>query len=101
MRHVAVTGNRLVPAAQVRSAAGIRPGSRWRGQHRRGGAPGRADHAVLSATVSRSWPDTIVITVRERTPALAVPRGGGFDLVDEYGVTVRARPGASPPGCRC
>ena len=46
---------------------------------------------MLSANVGRSWPDTIVITVRERTPQLAVAAiGGGYDLVDEYGVTVAA-----------
>jgi cell division protein FtsQ len=31
----------------------------------------------------------VVITVRERTPALAVAAVGGYELVDEYGVTVR------------
>lgn len=90
VRHVKVTGNRLVPAAQVRSAAGIRAGQPL-ARVNTAAAAHRVDRitAVLSATVSRSWPDTIVITVRERTPQLAVPSAGGYDLVDEYGVTVR------------
>jgi cell division protein FtsQ len=90
VRHVKVTGNRLVPAGQVRSAAGIRAGQPL-ARVNTAAAAHRVERitAVLSATVSRSWPDTIVITVRERTPQLAVPAAGGYDLVDEYGVTVR------------
>lgn len=89
VRHVEVTGNRLVPAAQVRTAAEIRPGQPLARVNTTAAAR-RVDGiaAVLSATVRRSWPDTIVITVRERTPQLAVPAAGGYDLVDEYGVTV-------------
>jgi cell division protein FtsQ len=45
---------------------------------------------VLSAQVTRSWPDRVVITVHERTPALAVTGpGGGFDLIDPHGVVVQ------------
>jgi len=54
---------------------------------------------VLSAQVSRSWPDTVVISVRLRTPALAVASAGGFDLVDVNGVviaTVARRPAGLP-----
>jgi len=90
VRHVKVAGNRLVPAAQVRTAAGIRAGQPLARVNTAAAARGVERIAiVLSATVSRSWPDTIVITVRERIPQLAVPAAGGYDLVDEYGVTVR------------
>ena len=90
VRHVEVTGNRVVPAAQVRSAAGIRAGQPL-ARVNTAAAARRVDQiaAVLSATVSRSWPDAIVITVHERTPRLAVAASGGYDLVDEDGVTVR------------
>jgi cell division protein FtsQ len=43
---------------------------------------------VQSAQVTRSWPDAIVINVTERTPALAVANGSGYDLVDRFGVVV-------------
>jgi cell division protein FtsQ len=90
VRHVEVTGNRLVPAAQVRAAARIRAGQPLA----RVNTTAIADRVeriavVQSARVGRSWPDTIIITVRERIPELAVPARGGYDLVDEYGVTVR------------
>jgi cell division protein FtsQ len=90
VRHVKVIGNRLVPAAQVRSAAGIRAGQPL-ARVNTAAAAQRVERiaAVLSATVGRSWPDTIYITVRERTAQLAVPAAGGYDLVDEYGVTVQ------------
>jgi cell division protein FtsQ len=55
---------------------------------------------VRSVQVTRSWPDRLVIAVRERTPALAVPApGGGYDLVDADGVIVRwgaTRPAGLP-----
>jgi cell division protein FtsQ len=90
VRHVEVTGNRLVPAAQVRAAARIRAGQPL-ARVNTAEAAHRVERiaAVQSATVSRSWPDTIVITVRERTPQLAIPAAGGYDLVDQDGVTVR------------
>jgi cell division protein FtsQ len=90
VRHVVVSGNRQVPAQQVRAVARIRVGEPL-ARVNTGAAAQRVETiaAVLSATVSRSWPNTIVITVRERTPQLAVAAAGGYDLVDEHGVTVR------------
>jgi len=90
VRHVVVTGNRLVTAAQVRTAARI-PAGQPLARVDTGAAAHRVERiaAVLSVTVRRSWPDTVVITVRERTPVLAVRAAGGYDLVDEHGVIVR------------
>jgi cell division protein FtsQ len=90
VRHIVVSGNRLVPAAQVRRAARI-PAGQPLARVNTAAAARRVDQiaAVLSATVGRSWPDTIVITVHERMPQLAVAAGGGYDLVDSHGVTVR------------
>lgn len=100
VRHVDVTGNRLVTAAQVRQAARIKPGAPLLTVNT-GAAARRIERLapVLSATVHRSWPDTIVITVRERTPVFAVVAAGRYQLVDPYGVTVRwasRRPPALP-----
>lgn len=41
--------------------------------------------AVRSASVSRSWPDTIRIDVVERVPVAVVSRGVGLQAVDEDG----------------
>ncbi len=93
VRHVQVTGNRLVPASEVLAAAAIRRGTPLASVDTRAAAH-RVEQIdqVLSATVSRSWPDTIVISVRERTPVLAVAAGGRFELIDPAGVTVRWSP---------
>jgi cell division protein FtsQ len=90
VRHEEVTGNKLVSAAEVLAAAGIRPGTPLASVNT-SAAAARVEQItqVLTATVSRSWPNTVVIVVRERTPALAVARGGRFALVDGSGVTVR------------
>ncbi|MGB6455946.1 MAG: FtsQ-type POTRA domain-containing protein, partial [Streptosporangiaceae bacterium] len=50
----------------------------------------RVEHirAVLSARVSRSFPDSVVIAVRPRVPVLAVPAASGYALIDSGGVTV-------------
>ncbi|HTS98446.1 MAG TPA: FtsQ-type POTRA domain-containing protein [Streptosporangiaceae bacterium] len=52
---------------------------------------------VQSAQVTRDWPDSVVIAIRERTPALAVATAGGFALVDRFGVMV-SEVAARPPG---
>ena len=118
VRSVVVTGNHLVPASQIRATAGITP----KVPMIRVGTQAVAHRVesilqIQSATVSRSWPDRIVITVHERTPVLAValastPSGAaqpaqgaqraqeaGYDLIDPAGVVVRSvkvRPASLP-----
>lgn len=99
VRQVRVTGaGGLVPAAAVRSAARIPIGIplvRVDGA----AAARRVERLapVLSARVSRSFPDTVVIAVRQRTPALAVAVASGYALVDSAGVTVTVV-GSAPSG---
>ncbi len=113
VRSVVVTGTHLVPAAQVRAAAAI-PSDQPMIRVDTAAAARRVEAItqVQSAQVSKSWPDRIVITVRERTPALAVavPAAGGassgssgtvagYDLIDASGVVVRsvtAKPAGLP-----
>jgi len=98
VRSVTVTGLRMVPRAEVLRAAAIKPGTPLV----------RLDTAavtrrveriiqVQSAQVSRDWPDSVVITVRERTPVLAVASPGGFALIDRFGVVV-SHVARIPPG---
>jgi cell division protein FtsQ len=91
VRSVVVTGTRLVPQSEVLAVAGIKPGTPLiRVNTARVAARVETIQQVQSARVTRSWPDRVVIAVRERTPALAVPApGGGFDLVDPGGVIVQ------------
>jgi cell division protein FtsQ len=44
---------------------------------------------VQSATVTRDWPSTVVISVRPRTPVFAVAGAGDYALVDAFGVNLR------------
>ncbi len=90
VRSVVVSGTHLVPASDVLAIAGVEPGTPLI-RVNTGQIAARVDtiRQVRSAQVTRSWPDRVVIVVRERTPALAVPApGGGFDLVDGTGVIV-------------
>jgi cell division protein FtsQ len=55
--------------------------------------------AVKSASVSRSWPHTISISITERTPVAVVDRGAGLQAVDDDGVLFGSyahRPGDLP-----
>jgi cell division protein FtsQ len=90
VRHEEVAGNRDLSPSAVVAAAGIRTGTPMASVDT-GAAARRVEQItqVLTATVSRSWPDTLVITVRMRTPALAVAGSGRFALIDGSGVTVR------------
>lgn len=98
VRHVRVSGGgRAVSAASVRAAARITPGTPL----------ARVDTAavtrrvgrlapVASVRVTRSYPDTVVILVVLRSPALAVARAvSGYVLIDHDGVTVATA--AAPP----
>ena len=91
VRSVVVTGTHLVPEAQVLDAAAIQLGTPLiRVNTAQVAARVETITQVLSAQVTRSWPDRVVITVHERTPALAVTGpGGGFDLIDPHGVVVQ------------
>ena len=48
--------------------------------------------AVESVTVSRSWPDTIVVDVVRRTPVALVASGSAYDVVDASGAVIRSIP---------
>jgi cell division protein FtsQ len=100
VRSVQVTGTHLVTGAEVRSAAAIPPGLpliRVNGA----AVAHRVEQIrqVESARVSRDWPDGITVAVTERTPALAVRAGNGYQLIDRFGVVVESasrRPASLP-----
>jgi cell division protein FtsQ len=88
---VIVTGTHLVPRSDVLAVAGVQPGTPLiRVNTAQVAARVDTIRLVQSVQVTKSWPDRVVIAVRERTPALAVTvPGGGFDLMDADGVVVR------------
>ncbi|MGH3198486.1 MAG: cell division protein FtsQ/DivIB [Streptosporangiaceae bacterium] len=90
VRSVIVTGTHLVPRSEVIAVAGVDPGTPLISVNTAQVAA-RVDtiRQVRDAQVTRSWPDRVVIVVRERTVALALTAPGGYDLVDADGVTVR------------
>jgi cell division protein FtsQ len=100
VRSVVVTGTHLVSQAEVVAAAGVQPGTPLiRVNAAQVAARVETIGQVRSVQVSKSWPDRLVIAVRERTPAVAVPGHGGFALVDSAGVVVRwagTRPAGLP-----
>ena len=101
VRSVTVSGTHLVSQSEVVAAAGVRTGTPLiRVNTARAAARIVAIPQIRSAQVTRSWPNRLVIVVRERTPALALTApSGGYDLVDADGVVVRwaaARPAGLP-----
>ena len=96
VRSIQVTGTHLVSQADVRAAAGIPLGLplvRVDGA----AAARRVERIrqVQSARVAVQWPDRVTIVVTEREPVLAVTSGGGYQLIDKYGVAVESA--AAPP----
>jgi cell division protein FtsQ len=101
VRSVTVTGTHMVPSAEVAAAADVPLGTPLI-RVNTGQVARRVEgiRQIASATVTKNWPDGLTITVRERTPVVAVRMtGGGYDLVDPAGVIVRwvsAKPAAMP-----
>ena len=90
VRSVVVTGTHLVPVSSVLSVAGVQPETPMvRVNTAQIQARVAEIRQVQSVQVVKSWPDRVVIEVRERTSALAVAVPGGYDLVDSSGVVVR------------
>jgi cell division protein FtsQ len=98
--HVHVRGLDHLTTAEIESAADIHPGDAMAWLD-----PDRAVNDLEAlpyvgrATVSREWPDTVRITVRERRPAAWVEGPGGKTLVDGSGrvlETVDAPPAGLP-----
>ncbi len=100
VRSVSVTGLHRVSRSQVLAAAGVQMGLPLiRVDTTAIGRRVDEIAQVKSAQVSRRWPDGVLIQVTERTPALAVRSGGGYDLIDGSGVvvaTVSRRPARIP-----
>jgi cell division protein FtsQ len=101
VRSVTVSGTRLVPRSEVLAASGVVPGTPLiRVNTARAAARIEQITQVRNVQVSRSWPNRLVIVVRERTPVLVLPAyGGGYDVADAHGVVlqrVARRPAGLP-----
>lgn len=84
---VRVEGTAVLSAEDVLRVAAVQDGTpliRLDGN----GVAGRvaALAPVEEVSVTRGWPHTVVITVVERQPALAVPSPNGFTIYDDEGV---------------
>ncbi|HEV7211140.1 MAG TPA: FtsQ-type POTRA domain-containing protein [Blastococcus sp.] len=99
VRTVQVDGAASLPAAQVRQAAGIAEGTPLL---RVDVAAAEARVArlpqIASVTVTRGWPDRVVITVAERVPVAVVGSPGNRELVDATGMLFDTITGSLPPG---
>jgi cell division protein FtsQ len=90
VRSVEVTGPAAVSRTAVIAAAGIQPGTPLIRVDLAAVAR-RVERITLvqSAQVRREWPDRIVISVQERTAVFAVASGGGYEVIDKFGVVLR------------
>jgi cell division protein FtsQ len=87
VRDVSVDGSRTISPVRVRAVARA-PMGRQLARVDLAAIRARVETipAVKSASVSRSWPHTVAITVTERTPVAVVDRGAGLQAVDADGV---------------
>ncbi len=89
VRSIRVSGTHLVPRAEVLAAAAIPHGLPLIRVNTAAVAHRVAQITQIeSAHVARAWPDGVTISVRERTPVLAVASGNGYELIDRFGVPV-------------
>ncbi|XTZ14162.1 cell division protein FtsQ/DivIB [Micromonospora echinospora] len=93
VREVRVVGTELVTQVQVRQAAAVPDGVPL-ARVDLAATAGRIGELppVERATVTRDWPDALVVRVVERTPVAVVPQGERFVVVDRFGVAFRTEP---------
>ncbi len=96
VRSVRITGLGPMPRQQVLAAARVRIGTPLI-RVDTGAVARRVARLTLvqSASVRRSWPNAIVITMVRRTPLFAVRAGRRYNVLDGYGVVLGhiSRPG--------
>ena len=98
VRRIEVFGVHRVDAAAVRAAAQPELGRPLvLADTGRVAAEIRREPLVAAVAVSRRWPGTLLVTVRERAAVAAVPAVSGVNLVDADGVVV-ARAAVPPRG---
>jgi cell division protein FtsQ len=87
---VQVRGVRLLDADEVRTAVAVPDGTPL-ARIDTDEVAGRVQRlpAVVSARVRRSWPDTLVVEVTERTPVGVLATAAGPQLVDRTGLGFR------------
>ncbi|TQS41696.1 cell division protein FtsQ/DivIB [Cryptosporangium phraense] len=100
VRTVSVRGERTVTAEQVARAAAIPVGTPLaRLDTAAAAARVGALPAVASVQVRRAWPNTVVVSIAERSAVAVAARGKQFVLLDASGFpfrTVSARPAGLP-----
>jgi cell division protein FtsQ len=96
VRHVRATATPHLPAAEITQLSGL---SAHPPMINVDSAAIRrrllAQPWVQTATVTRSWPDTVRLAVTERRPVAVVGQGAGAVLVDGTGRVLGAAPGAA------
>ena len=97
IRVVEVNGLSTVPKETVIDAAGIKIGQPL-ARLDTGDATSRVADipAVAHVEVTRQWPHTVVLTVTERKPAIAVPHGTAYAIYDATGVSSGLLPPRRP-----
>ncbi|MFT4227549.1 cell division protein FtsQ/DivIB [Micropruina sp.] len=96
VKDVEVQGAKLVAAAEVERVADVPAGQPLARVDldavatRVSGLP-----AVARVSVARQWPNTIRITLTERTPAFAIETPGGYWIADDQGIIFDSA--AQPP----
>jgi cell division protein FtsQ len=99
VRTIQVDGVSSLPAAEVRTSAGIAPGTPLL-RVDTGAAAARVGRLpqVASVSVTRGWPDRVVITVHERVAVAVVGPQGQRSLLDRTGLLFDTISGPAPRG---
>jgi hypothetical protein len=95
VRDVTVVGSTHTPRSEIVAAAGL-AGNRALMLDAGSTVARRAVEAlpwVGTVSFARHWPWTVVVTVRERTPAAVLAVAGGTDVVDASGRVLEVLPG--------